>query len=207
MQRLPRLDNSSASLPTSLAPLSPGRRHSQRILGLDIEAEHGASWDSAFDARIFFGASMRWDDETEHRYLPPHASRAAFARWVKPLYAPGVLVVAHNGEYDLGGLNGESIRLGLGSLPPLMLSDTCKHLPKRGNMWSASLENMCHHYGIQGKGSMPRHGWEEAYRGDKHWLEQVRLYNENDVDCVLALRRALIAAGVLRPPQIWSPGR
>lgn len=176
-----------------------------RILGLDIEAMHGASWNSTFDAKMFFGAAMRFEDETDQRYLRPGAGRTAFARWIKPLYLPDVIVVAHNASYDLGGLNGESLRLGLGILPPLLVSDPCKHTAKRGNMWSASLENMCQRYGVATKGSMSRHGWEAAYRGDPEWLERVRAYNENDVDCVLALRRAMLEAGDLRAPKTWRP--
>lgn len=175
------------------------------VLGLDIEAQHGSSWGGTFDARIFFGAAMRWEDETEHHYLKPRARRAAFARWVKPLYTPNVLAVGHNIEYDLGGLNGEAIRLGLPPLPALLVSDTCKHIAKRGNMWSASLENMCQRYGVATKGAMSRHGWEMAYRGDPEWLARVRDYNERDVDCVLALRRAMLAAGDLRGPEVWRP--
>jgi len=178
-----------------------------RILGLDIEAAHGSSWNSTFDAKMFFGAAMRWDDEQWQNggYLPPGASDVDFANWVAPLYTPNVLIVAHNGGYDLGGINGESLRLGFGSLPALLLSDTCKHIPKRGNMWSASLQNMCERYGVAAKGGMSRHGWEQAYRGDPEWLALVRAYNENDVDCVLALRRAMLAAGDLLAPQVWRP--
>lgn len=176
-----------------------------RILGLDIEAAHGASWNSTFDAKMFFGAAMRFQDETEQRYLKPGAGKLAFSRWIKPLYERDIIVVAHNGGYDLGGLNGESLRLGLGSLPPLLLSDTCKQIAKRGNMFSASLENMCQHYGIAAKGSMSRYGWEQAYRGDPEWLERVRVYNEQDVDCVLALRRAMLEAGDLLSPKTWRP--
>lgn len=195
------VSDSTSSLGKPSLPATPD----QRVLGLDIEAAHGASWGSTFDARIFFGAAMRWEDEDEQHYLKPYASRRAFELWVRPLYTPGVLVVAHNGSYDLGGLNGESIRLGLDSLPTLLLSDTCKHIPQRGNMWSASLQNMCQRYGVEEKGSMSRYGWEEAYRGNREWLARVREYNENDVDCVLALRLAMIEAGDLLAPRSWSP--
>jgi hypothetical protein len=180
------------------------RRPPSRVLGLDIEAQHAATWGNSYDGRIFFGAALCFEDEPDGMsYLRPHASKDDFRRWVKPLYESSIIVVAHNGTYDLTGLNGESVRLGLGTLSPILLSDTLKHGPKVGMMFGRSLGNLCQMYGLPDKGSMSRFDWDAAYRGEDWALQKCKEYNENDVDCVLALRQAMI--GLLSPPRTWRP--
>jgi hypothetical protein len=187
-----------------LVPLSPVRPRSYRYLGLDIEAQHASTWGNQYDGRIFFGAALRFEDEPDGMsYLRPHADRDDFERWVKPLHEPNIIVVAHNGTYDLTGLSGESVRLGLGPLPAVLLSDTLKHGPKVGQMFGRSLGNLCQMYGLIDKGSMSRFDWDAAYRGEEWALEKVREYNINDVDCVLELRKAMV--GILSPPKAWKP--
>lgn len=204
MKRLPRLEPSSGSSQEQrLVPLSPVQPRSYRILGLDIEAQHAATWGNQYDGRIFFGAALRFDDEPDGMsYLRPHASADELKLWMKPLLEPNIIVVAHNGTYDLTGLNGESVRHGLGTLPPVMLSDTLKHGPKVGQMFGRSLGNLCQMYGLPDKGSMSRYDWDAAYRGEDWALQKVREYNMNDVDCVLDLRRAM--RGILSAPRMWK---
>jgi hypothetical protein len=180
------------------------RLEARRILGLDIEAQHAATWGNQYDGRIFFGAALRFEDEPDGMsYLRPHASADEMKLWIQPLYTPNVIVVAHNGTYDLTGLSGESVRLGLGPLPSVMLSDTLKHGPKVGQMFGRSLGNLCQMYGLIDKGSMSRYDWDAAYRGEQWALDKCREYNINDVDCVLELRKAML--GILSAPKVWRP--
>ena len=167
---------------------------SQRILALDIEAQHGATW-GTYDGRMFFGMAARFEDEDTMFYLNPLAK---FDHWAwflgNTLLQPNIIVLAHNAKYDLPGIQGEMLRLNLGPLPPLRVIDTCNHIPKNGGMFSKSLANLAQHFGIAQKGSISRHDWEYLYRHVNLWSDpawdQLREYNENDVEVVLQLRQA-----------------
>jgi hypothetical protein len=174
------------------------------IIGLDIEAQHGATWGRNYDARMFFGAAMVTDDADV--YLPPRASTEQLEAFVLPLREPNVLVVGHNVTYDTDGLNGELIRTGLDPLPPLLISDTMD-IPRHGQMFGKSLADMCEWRGVVSKGSMSRYWWEAAYRLEPEALKRLRLYNMADVYCTLALRLSLLDGGLLGKAKTWTPRR
>ena len=182
---------------------------SQRILALDIEAQHGATW-GTYDGRIFFGMAAKFEDSDQMRYLRPLAGDHEMMSFLEDtLLQPGIIVLAHNAKYDLPGIQGEMLRLNLGPLPPLRVIDTCNHIPKNGGMFSKSLANLAQHFGIAQKGSISRHDWEYLYRHVNLWTDpawdQLREYNENDVEVVLQLRQAEEEAGWLGAPRLWRP--
>lgn len=178
-----------------------------RVVGLDIESKRkGSDWGSGnFQFRDLICADMRFSDEKTHRFLPFDFSPEQLDKWAEPLRQPGLLLVAHNGRYDLNGINASLIGLGLRPLHPNLLSDTLKDGP-RGDGWiRRDLGSMCVRYGISAKGSIDQAEWEAAYAGDKTVRARVRAYNQTDVDCVLELREAMLKRGHLSPPRVWRP--
>jgi len=114
--------------------------------------------------------------------------------------------VGHNAvRYDLPLLNGTMMKMGLAPLGPQLVCDTYAHLLKSDYAYSKSLGNMAERFGIQAKGSMSEYAWERAYAGDPEYLRRLEGYNRGDVETTLALRRELLARGLLRPPRVWRP--
>lgn len=178
-----------------------------RVLGIDIESKRkGSDWGSGpFQFRDLICADMRFAGETRHRFLPFDFTPEQLDRWAEPLRSPGLLLVAHNGRYDLNGINATIIGYGLEPISPNLLSDTLKDGP-RGDGWiRRDLGSMAVRYGIKAKGSIDQAEWEAAYTGDRTVRARVRQYNETDVDVVLALREAMVKRDHLRPPRVWTP--
>ena len=186
-------------LGASLAPL--------RVIGLDIESKRkGSDWGSGtYQFRDLICADMRFDDEKTHRFLPFDFTPQQLDVWADPLRSPGLLLVAHNGRYDLNGINATLIGLGLLPLSPNLLSDTLKDGPKGDGWIRRDLGSMAARYGIRAKGSIDQAEWEAAYAGDRTMRAKVMNYNMTDVDCVLELRVAMLRRGHLRPPRVWRP--
>lgn len=178
----------------------------RRVLGVDIEAKRlGSDWGSGrWMFKEMLCAAMRFEDETKASFLPFDFTPKQLDRWVEPLRG-NILAVAHNGLYDIDGVHGTLIALGLDGLPPVLLSDTLKLGPKTGGWARRDLGSMAARYGITAKGSISNSEWDLAHSGDQHIRDLVRAYNENDVDVVLELRRAMLAKGHLRAPRIWRP--
>jgi hypothetical protein len=145
-------------------------------------------------------------DSKSVRYVAPGFHAADLEEFIAPLLEPDVIVVTHNGpRYDLPFISGTRMRLSGKSLPPLRVSDTYAHLPKRGSAFSASLGNMSQRFGAVPKGSMSEYDWEQAYNGVPEFLTKLRKYNIGDVNATLALRRKLVELGLLGAPRIWKP--
>lgn len=178
-----------------------------RVIGLDIETERkGSDWGTGtWKFKSMFCADMRFRDEDKHRFLNFRPTTKAFSKWLEPLRLPDILVVAHNASYDLDGINGWAIKQGLPPLPPLLVHDTCRHGYKNGGMYSKSLRYLCHEYNVKVKGGIDAWEWEQAYAGDIGTLLLVKEYNQQDVDCVLELREAMLTSGHLKPPRLWRP--
>ena len=150
--------------------------------------------------------SIAGGNEKHISYLAPGFTAGALEDLIQPM-RDGALVVTHNGfRYDLPFLSGSLIRLGLPPLPPILVSDTYAHLPRRGQAFSASLGNLTERFKVKHqKGHMSEVDWDEAYHGDPKALERLRLYNVGDVRATLALRSRLLELGILGPPRVWRP--
>lgn len=172
------------------------------VWGLDIEAQRGATWGD-WPGKIWFGAA--WGREGGVIEYAPPRDVDAFARLLGELRQPGRLWVAHNGRYDLGGVNSWAQRFAFGGpIAPVYLHDTCRTY--HDSAWfSKKLADQAWHYDITSKGAVDRYVWEAAYLGEDWALEYVREYNINDVVTVLELRRAKMADGTIRAPKLWTP--
>lgn len=178
-----------------------------KFIGLDVEARPGPWAGSDFTFRNMLSlASKTEGDAKSIRYVAPGFQAADLEEFIEPLLEPDVIVVTHNGpRYDLPFLSGTRMKLSGKSLPPLRVSDTYAHLPKRGQAFSASLGNLAKRFGVKNKGSMSEYEWEQVYNGNPDALVHLKEYNIQDVLTTLALRRKLLELGLLSPARIWKP--
>lgn len=178
-----------------------------RIVGIDIESKRkGSDWGSgSYNFRDMICADLRFADESTHRFLPFDFTIEQLDRWAAPLRAPDLLVVAHNGYYDLRGINATLVGRGLEPLAENLLCDTLKDGP-RGDGWiRRDLGSMSVRYGIPAKGSIDQATWELSYAGDRRARALVKTYNLNDVDVVLALQAVMVKRGHLSAPRLFRP--
>lgn len=177
-----------------------------RLVGLDIESKRkGSDWGSTFSFRDLICADFRFADESAHRFLPFDFTPQQLDRWAQPLREHGLLIVAHNGKYDLQGVNATLIGFGLAPLAPNLLCDTLKDGP-RGDGWiRRDLGSMAVRYGIRAKGSIDQATWDLAHNGDRAARALVKTYCENDVDVVMALQSVMARRGHLAAPKVWRP--
>ena len=176
-----------------------------RIVGLDVESKRkGSDWGSTFSFRDLICADLRFTDGP-HRFLPFDFTKEQLDRWAEPLRSPDLLVVAHNGRYDLRGVNATLIGFGLRPLAANVLCDTLKDGPKTDGWIRRDLGSMAVRYGVPAKGSIDQATWDLAHAGDRKARALVKTYNQNDVDVVLRLQSAMARRGHLSGPKVWRP--
>ena len=180
---------------------------SLRFLGVDIESKRkGSDWSSgSYSFRDLICADLRFSDETLHHFLPFDFSVEQLDRWAAPLRLPNLIIVAHNGRYDLRGINATLVGFGLEPLVPNLLCDTLKDGPKGDGWIRRDLGSMAVRYGIKAKGSISSAEWDLAHAGDRAVRALVKTYNQNDVDVVLDLQAVMAKRGHLAAPKVWRP--
>jgi hypothetical protein len=178
-----------------------------RILGLDIESKRkGSDWSSgSYSFRDLICADLRFADESNHHFLPFDFTKEHLDRWVEPLRSPNLIVVAHNGRYDLRGVNATLIGYRLAPLVPNLMSDTLKDGPKGDGWIRRDLGSMAQRYGIKAKGSIDQATWDLAHNGDRAARALVKAYNLNDVEVCLELQKVMARLGLLSAPKVWRP--
>jgi hypothetical protein len=178
---------------------------SRPVWGFDIEARPGpwGGGDFTFRSMLSIAAGFKGGPVD---YLAPDFTADALENFILPMRAGGILVVGHNAiRYDLPMLNGTLMKMGLPSLGPQLVTDTCAHLKKKDYAFSASLGNMAERFGIRAKGSMSEYAWEQVYAHKPEYLDKLRAYNVGDVEVTLALRAVLLERGMLKSPRWWRP--
>ena len=179
-----------------------------KIVGLDVESRRkGSDWSNSgsFSFRDLLCADLRFSDQKTHRFLPFDFTSAQLDQWANPLRQDGLLLVAHNGRYDLNGINATLIGYGLKPISPNVLCDTLKDGPKGDGWIRRDLGSMAVRYGITAKGSIDQATWDLAHNGDRAAQRLVKIYNMNDVDVCLDLQAEMARLGHLSRPQMWRP--
>jgi len=178
-----------------------------RIIGIDIESKRkGSDWSAgSYHFRDLICADLRFADETTHHFLPFDFTVAQLDRWAEPLRSPGLVLVAHNGRYDMRGINATLVGYGLAPLVPNILCDTLKDGPKGDGWIRRDLGSMALRYGIKAKGSIDQATWDLAHNGDRAARALVKIYNCQDVDVVLELQAAMAKRGHLGRARMWKP--
>jgi len=178
-----------------------------KIIGIDIESKRkGSDWGTGtFNFRDLICADLRFKDESRHHFLPFGFSVAQLDKWANHLRADNLVLVAHNGRYDLQGVNATLIGYGLKPLAANVLCDTLKDAPKGYGWIRRDLGSMAMLYNIPAKGSIPNAVWDLAHHGDRKAQALVKSYNQRDVDVVLELQRVMAKKGHLGRSMTWKP--
>ena len=189
-----------------------------RLLCFDLENRPLAYWYDGETTSEITAFGWKWSDEkhvhsmllqADGRFVADNseflAADDAYMFFARTLEQAGI-VYGHNiRRHDLPILNAGLLRRQLPTLKPLLTTDTCRDLPKRGGM-SYSLENLAGYYGLPGKKhTMSQPMWEDANRLTPEGVTQARVRVVSDVVLQERLRAKLIALGILKPPRMWSP--
>lgn len=194
-----------------------------RALCFDLENRPLAYWYDGETTSEITAFGWKWADEKHVNTMllqpdgtfafeprPPYPAavvdpRAAYDLFVGELSAAGI-VYGHNiRRHDLPMLNAQLLRMELPPLAPMLTTDTCKDLPKRGGL-SYSLENLAGMYGLKGaKYTMSQPMWEDANRLTESGKALARKRVASDVRLQEKLRAKLIALGILGTPRVWRP--
>ena len=126
--------------------------------------------------------------------------------WFRNLWDEADAVTGHYiRRFDLPILNGALLEHGFPLLTPKLVSDTKGDLVAREGM-SASQENLSLMFKLGAKKyHMADYDWRAIARLEPDAMEECRKRVISDVRQHKALRKALIKAGALHPPRVWSP--
>lgn len=92
------------------------------------------------------------------------------------------IVIAHNGvNFDCAILNGRFLKYGLHPPMPYKVIDTLRHAQKQFNLPSYKLDYLGQYLGIGCKIKTEFDLWINCLNGDKKALEEMRIYNIQDV--------------------------
>lgn len=217
----PTTSESTAEIPTPLSKVSPlpPTEPPKRFLCFDVENRPLAYWWDGRPTAEITAIAWKYRDEAEPHWLlltrngrwrrdnlkTTLPTREAFRLFRQVLVNTDV-VYGHNvRRHDLGLVNAAMQRLELPVLPPLLVSDTLKDLPKRKDM-SASLENLAELYNLGAeKVHMGVVKWETANRLEPAGLAETRERVVGDVLLQERLRDKLLELEYLGPPRRWTP--
>jgi hypothetical protein len=135
-------------------------------------------------------------------WSPPLSMLAQFRRaWDKADLVTGHYIR----KFDLPILNAAMMEWGLPPLGEKLISDTKEDLLKRAGL-GASQENLGVLYNLeQSKFHMSDQHWREVARLTVKGLKLARERVVSDVRQHMALRGALLRAGMLKVPRVWAP--
>ena len=184
---------------------------SVRILDFDIETRAAGYADPAWVPDDVTCYAWSWLDEehVECRVSGPAACFGPYARqrrWLKPLRDKLVeadIVTGHNiVRFDLRVLNGNFMRFGLPSLPPLRVIDTMR-LP-RTKGFKKGQDNLGVLLGTPlHKLPLNHQEWDQAYR-EKGW-PTVKERCATDVSQHKLILAAMLERGWVGSPFVWRP--
>ena len=203
--------STAVSMPTATMDRQPSRPDTEPApvirVGLDAEALSGPEW---YEPMSRLAICFGYGTEAALRYIEvvrrtPGIFRKKDLKAISAVVcAKGVVIIAHNANYDLDLLNGVLLDH---DLPPLKSAgikyqDTMNTF-KRGMAFRNTLKARCAHEGIQLKGGAP--DWRAVLQRKPEAWAEMRAYNENDVICTLQLERAYAAKGLNVPVKTWYP--
>lgn len=188
-----------------MIPVIKGRA---RILDWDIEQRPLSYWyDDKPTAQITAIASCWLDDpESMEVYLLGEDSPRRMLEWFVRRYDEAGMVVGHYiRKFDLPNVNGALQELGMPILGPKMTHDTKLDLVVRGDI-PATQEHMADMLGVEaGKYHMRQSMWREANKLTEAGIALTKERVVDDVIQNMALYRAELKAGILKPPKVWRP--
>lgn len=180
-----------------------------RILDCDIENRPLAYLGGDFTTSEITAIAACFVDEpkTMKVWLLGRDEPVEMLEGFRKMYGAADIVTGHYlRAHDLPKINGALIEHGRAPLSEKLTVDTKLDLVQHGGEISASQENLCLMLGIPApKAHMSNAQWREANRLTKAGLRLTELRAKGDVVQHMALRKALVARGLLGPPKVWRP--
>lgn len=182
-----------------------------RILDCDIENRPLAYLGGDFTTSEITAIAACFDGEpkTMRVWLLGRDKPAEMLEAFRKMYDQADMVTGHYIRgHDLPKINGAMIEHGLELLAEKLTCDTKLDLVSHGGEISASQENLATALGLDHlspKVHMSNAQWREANRLTQAGLRLSELRARGDVIQHMALRKALVARGLLGPPKVWRP--
>ena len=178
-----------------------------RVLDFDIENRPLSYLGQDFTTAEVTAIGAGWADQARvHCWALGEVDGVEMLGEFRALYEQADLVTGHYiRKHDLPILNGALMEHGLPTLGPKLTSDTKLDLIKRKDL-SASQESLADIYGVESpKEGMSQAAWREANRLTPAGIKETKRRVIGDVKQHRELRVALLAAGALKPPKVWTP--
>lgn len=182
-----------------------------RGLDFDIETINGSFDDPSWSVNFITCVAWSWLDEDEaHSEIATEAGiftkpqrRAKMLKKLVDEIRKADFVTGHNLlRFDLLHINAECMRLGLETLPPLVVQDTMRITRAKG--FKKGQDNIGTVLGLEEeKEAMNWAQWWKEY-GKTGW-PGIRSRAETDVLMHKSLRIEMLKAGMLKPPVRWRP--
>ena len=190
---------------------SPSSRVVGRTLHFDIEARPLGWYGGDFTHKEPTAIAWAWADNPEQVWVemltPAPTSGQTMLKRFHRAYQEADIVSGHYIRgFDLPALQAAYAEYGLPGLGPKLTSDTKADLVSLHGI-SKSQENLGSWLGIDApKVGMSMEDWRRANRLTPEGRALVRERVVGDVRQHIQLRAALMDAGLLGPPKLWTPG-
>lgn len=163
---------------------SPKRAYVWRMFKENISATNGQLQSETFmltwSAKWLFDDYIMSDKLTPKEVLEENDSRIVKSMW--ELFNEAQVVIAHNAlGFDVKVLNTRFIRNGLTPPTPYQIIDTLRHARKHFKFESNRLDYLGKIFNLGSKISTDFSLWERCMRGEEKALEEMRVYNDQDV--------------------------
>jgi hypothetical protein len=178
-----------------------------RVLDFDIENRPLSYLGSDFTTAEVTAIAASWVGKRQvHVWLlGVHTTEEMLSGFAELYHAADVVTGHYIRRHDLPILNGAYLEQGLPTLTGKLTSDTKLDLVRRKEL-SVSQQSLAEMLGVPApKYGMSQPAWRDANRLTDTGVEQTRRRVCADVVQHKLLREALLARGLLKPPQRWSP--
>lgn len=184
------------------------KSRAMRVLDFDIENRPLSYWyDGQTTAELTaFAACWIGKPRSMEVYLLGRDDMdAAIERFVE-LYNEADMVTGHYiRRHDLPHINSDLMERGMPTLTEKLTQDTRLDFVKKGDQ-PATQEYLAEMFGVAApKRSMSQHEWRRANRLTPSGLAATEDRVVSDVKQHMALRAAMLEAGVLKAPKVWKP--
>lgn len=183
-----------------------------RILDLDIENRPLSYLGQGFTTSEITAIAYCWDGEPKSMecWLLSRTDQYTAIEMLERVYEKYCDADMVTGHYikmhDLPHINGALLEYGMSPLPEKLVCDTKMDLIKKGDIFSASQENLCAMFGLkEPKIHMNAVLWREANRLTPAGLEATYKRAVGDVLQHMALRKELVKRDLLKAPKVWRP--
>lgn len=180
-----------------------------RILDFDLEQRPLTYWTPDRPTGDITAIAAGWTNQSVSKVqarLVGQVSQREMLEWFVGLYDEADMVTGHYiRRFDLKQLQAALAEHGLPGLKPKLVQDTKTDLIRWGDL-PASQEYLAEMLGIRApKVPMSQHSWRQSNRLTDGGLMLTYRRVVGDVRQHMAMRKALVKRGLLKPPSMWRP--